>query len=130
ESRGAKMKAFNVEAEYHMLLEKIGAHRVKIKILDPDLAMYINGMVVFAPDGDKHPDWTVYTPKAGNARIVEFAKSSTLWQEIKEACIDSVKLEESYKDMEKIKNNDDFTNMSEDEFNKSLKDDLDKIFPD
>ncbi len=124
------MKAFSVEAEYHMLLEKIGAHRVKIKILDPDLAMYINGMVVFTPDGDKHPEWTVYTPKAGNARIVEFAKSSTLWKEIQEACIDVVKLEESYKDMDKVDNMKKYEKMSDDEFNDDLKIDLDKIFPD
>jgi hypothetical protein len=124
------MKAFNVEAEYHMLLEKIGAHRVKVKILDPDLAMYINGMVVFTPDGDKHPDWTVYTPKAGNARIVEFAKSSTLWKEIQEACIDAVKLEQSYKGMDKVDDMGKYEKMSDDEFNNDLKIDLDKIFPD
>lgn len=124
------MKAFNVEAEYHMLLEKIGAHRVKIKILDPDLAMYINGMVVFTPDGEKHPDWTVYTPKAGNARIIEFAKSSTLWKEIQDACIDAVKLEQSYKDMNKVDDMKKYDNMSEAEFNEDFKKELDRIFPD
>ena len=124
------MKVFNVEAEYHMLLEKIGAHRVKIKILDPDLAMYINGMVVFTPDGDKHPDWTVYTPKAGNARIVEFAKSSILWKEIQEACIDAVKLEESHKNMDKVDDMKRYDNMSKEEFDKDFKDELDRILPD
>lgn len=94
------MNMYNVEGEWHKQLPN-GSHRVKAKILHPDLAMYINGLVVFPPD-DKHPDWTVYTPKVFNARIVEFANSSKLWQEIKEACIDTVKLQASYDRMDDI----------------------------
>jgi hypothetical protein len=90
------MSHFNVEAEWHMELKdkrsgKVYAHRVKVKVLDPDLGFYINGMVVYLPDGDKFPNLTVTTPKAGNARIIEFAgKSSILWKEIKQACEDVV----------------------------------------
>lgn len=87
---------YNVEAEWHMELKdkksgKVYAHRVKVKVLDPDLGIYINGMVVYLPDGDKYPNLTVTTPKAGNARIIEFAgKTSKLWSEIKQACEDVV----------------------------------------
>jgi hypothetical protein len=94
------MKLYHVEGEYHKQLPN-GSHRVKAKILNPDLAMYINGLVVFQPDA-KHQEWTVYTPKVFNARIVEFANSSKLWHEIKEACIDIVKLQESYDRMDDV----------------------------
>lgn len=92
------MDLFNVEGEWHKEFPN-GSHRVKAKILHPDLAMYINGNIVFPPDKD-HPEWTVYTPKAMNARIVEFAKSSKLWQEIQKACIEAVKIHLSHKEMD------------------------------
>jgi hypothetical protein len=115
---------YYVEGEVHKQLPN-GAYRVKAKVLDAPLAMYINGIVVFPPS-DKHPDWTVYTPKAGNARIIEFANSSTLWQEIQEACIDAVKLEMSYEQANEIVDLD----QSDDKTDEQLKNDLNNLFPD
>lgn len=117
---------YYVEGEVHKQLAS-GGYRVKAKILDDNIAMYINGLIVFAPS-DNHPDWTVYTPKAGNARIVEFAKNSPLWQEIQEACIDAVKLEETYgpRDMADMKS---LENLSENEFKEQLSKELDKVIP-
>jgi hypothetical protein len=88
------MTTFNVEAEYHMFIEKIGAHRVKVLVLDDDLSFEINGMVVFPPS-DKKPDWTVYTPTVGKARIIGFntketSQKSLLWPDIQVACIAAV----------------------------------------
>lgn len=86
---------FTVEAEYHMPLKnKQGVyfgHRVKVSVLDPELGFYINGMVVCPPDETKNTDWVVFTPKQGNARIIEFnGKESKLWHEIRKACLDEV----------------------------------------
>jgi hypothetical protein len=118
------MKLFNVEAQWHMLL-KTGGHRVKVSVLNPDLSFYINGMVVYPPDGDKYQDWSVLTPKVGNARIIEFAaKTSKLWPEIKEACIDAVKEQLRH---DKLDSTDDavlYESKSPEEFNKHLMDDL------
>ena len=88
------MTTFNVEAEYHMFIEKIGAHRVKILVLDDDLSFEINGMVVF-PSSVKKPEWTVYTPSVGKARIIGFntketSQKSLLWPDIQAACIAAV----------------------------------------
>lgn len=120
------MNTYNVEAEYHMPL-KNGSHRVKITVLDTDLGFYINGMVVFPPGVRKHTDWTVYTPKVGNARIIEFnGKESKLWPEIKEACIDIVQEQER---IDKLSPTDDmagYENKTTEEFNKQMLDDLKK----
>jgi hypothetical protein len=120
------MNTYSVEAEYHMLL-KNGSHRVKIKVLDPDLGFWINGMVVFPPGVRNHTDWTVYTPKAGNARIIEFnGKESKLWPEIKAACIDVVQEQER---TDKLSPNEDmagYENKTTEEFNKQMLEDLKK----
>lgn len=121
------MKMYYVEGEVHKQLAS-GGYRVKAKILDDNIAMYINGMIVFAPS-DKHPDWTVYTPRAGNARIVEFAKSSPLWQEIQEACIDAVKLEDTYKPKDELPDTTALDNLSGDEFQAQFSKELDKVIP-
>lgn len=118
------MKLFNVEAEWHMVL-KTGGHRVKVLVLDSDLGFYINGMVVYPPDGDKHMDWTVYTPRVGNARIIEFAaKTSKLWPEIKEACIDAVKEQLRHDGLDSAADAALYENKSMEDFNKQLMDDL------
>lgn len=122
------MKMFFVEGEVHKQLAN-GAYRVKVKVLNPELALYINGMVVF-PASDKFPEWTVYTPKAGNARIIEFAKSSTLWEEIQEACIDAVKLHTSNQRMDQVVDMTPYDNLSREEFDKRMREDMDEIFPD
>lgn len=89
------MNIFNIEAEYHMPLKnKQGVyfgHRVKVALLDPELGFFINGMVV-CPPNEKSTEWSVFTPKQGNARIIEFnGKESKLWPEIKEACLKAVR---------------------------------------
>lgn len=87
---------FSVEAAVH---KQIGdGYRVKVSILD--LGMYINGMMVFPPN-DEHENWSVYTPaqRAGRGKyayIVEFNKKMPLWAEVHVACIDAVKLEQSF----------------------------------
>lgn len=84
-------KLHNIEAQVHKPLEK--GYRVKVSILD--LGIYINGCVVFPPNGE-HTNWAVYPPKQqvfGNyIPIVEFNKKLTLWQEIFDTCVDEVKL--------------------------------------
>lgn len=88
--------SYYVEAQVHMELKdkithKAYAYRVKVLVLDDDLSFEINGMVVFPPS-DKKPDWTVYTPTVGNARIIGFntketSQKSLLWPDIQAACI-------------------------------------------
>jgi len=125
------MNAFNVVADYHMPLEKIGAHRLRVLVLDEDLSFEINGMVVFPPS-DKRPEWTVYTPTVGNARIIGFntketSQKSLLWPDIQAACITATK---EYLRNEKIDASDDmseYENLSDEEFKKKIKDDLGKI---
>ena len=119
------MKMYYVEGEVHKQLAS-GGYRVKAKILDDNIAMYINGMIVFAPS-DKHPDWTVYTPRAGNARIVEFAKNSPLWQEIQEACIDAVKLEDTYQPRDEVPGVEALDNLSGEKFQEQFKKQLDAL---
>lgn len=118
-------KLYNVEAEVHTQLKNKG-YRVKVKILDDTIAMYINGMVVFTPS-DEYPEWKVYTPKVFNARIVEFAKSSPLWQQIQEACIDAVKLDETYKPKDEVIDAESLEDMSDDEWQKQYKKQLDDL---
>jgi hypothetical protein len=123
---GNTVKNYNVEAEWHMLL-KNGSHRVKAMVLDSDLGIYINGMVVFPPGVRNHTDWTVYTPKAGNARIVEFnKKESKLWPEIEEVCIDAVKEHLRHEQLDSTDDMAGYENKSTEEFNKQLMDDLKK----
>lgn len=87
-------KLFTVEAEVHKEIPQ--GYRVKAKVLD--IGIYINGIVVMPPNGDK--DWAVYPPsqRAGRGKyryIVEFNKQLPLWDEIYDACVDAVKLEMS-----------------------------------
>lgn len=119
------MKTYYVEGEVHKQLAN-GAYRVKAKVLDASLSMYINGIVVFIPD-DKHPDWTVYTPKAGNARIIEFSKNSPLWQDIRAACIEAVKLEISYERFDKVADIEQYANMTNEEMQEQFKKNLDDL---
>lgn len=119
------MKMYNVEGEVHKRYLN-GSYRVKAKILDPTLAMYINGIIVFPPS-EKRDEWTVYTPKVLNARIIEFAKSSSLWKEVQSACIDAVKLERSYSQMNEAVGLQQYNDLSNEEFEKQIKDELDKL---
>lgn len=91
-------KLYTVEAEVHQSAKVVNGYRVKVSVID--LGLYINGMVVYPPDGE-HKEWSVLTParptgKGGWARIVEFNKKLPLWEHIYEACVDAAKLEESY----------------------------------
>lgn len=117
------MKIFLTEGEVHKRLDN-GSYRVKAKILNPELQMYINGIIVFAPS-EEHDDWAVYTPKAYKARILEFANSSILWQEIKSVCIDAVKLYNSDSDTNQNNNSLDYLNLNDEDYNKQLKKQLD-----
>lgn len=92
-------KLYNVEAEVHKQIPQ--GYRVKVFIRD--IGIYINGMVVMPPNGNK--DWSVYPPaerKPKNVKskkwsyYVEFDTHLPLHGEIVEACIDAVKLEMSY----------------------------------
>ncbi|HET9850465.1 MAG TPA: hypothetical protein VFP35_02465 [Candidatus Saccharimonadales bacterium] len=84
-------KLFNIEAEVHMPLDK----GFRVKVSDKVLGIFINGMVVFPPDGEH--DWAVYPPNQRNKfgkyiPIVQFNTHLPLWEEIFEACVDQVKL--------------------------------------
>jgi len=86
-------KVHSIAAEVH---KPIGAgFRVKVFVLD--LGMYINGMMVFPPDGEH--EWSVYPPALrvfGNYKyMIEFNKKMALWTEIYEASVDAVKLWQS-----------------------------------
>lgn len=88
-------KVYNIEAQVHMPIPQ--GYRVKVSILD--VGIYINGFVVMPPNDDK--DWSVYPPsqRAGRGKykyIVEFNKKLPMWDEIFDACVDAVKLDESY----------------------------------
>lgn len=124
------MSLYNVEAEWHMELKNKNGeyfgHRVKVLILDADLGFYINGMVVCPPNGKN--DWAVFTPKAGNARIIEFnGKESKLWPEIKEACIDAVKEHLRHEKLDVVDGMKQYDGLSQEEFDNKLREDLDRI---
>lgn len=92
-------KIFNVEASVHKTLAS--GYRVKVSVID--LGMYINGMVVFQPNDD-HKDWSVMTPALRSGRgkwthVVEFDKSTALWEEIYQACVQAGKQYMSEQDM-------------------------------
>jgi len=118
------MNAFNVEAQYHMYLEKIGAHRVRVLVLDDDLSFEINGMVVFPPS-DKRPEWTVYTPTVGNARIIGFntketSKKSLLWPDIQAACIAATQEHLRHEKLDTADNTVQYEGLSKKEFDNKL----------
>lgn len=88
------MGMFELEAECHMELKnkkgEIFGFRVKLSVLDSDLAFYINGIVLRPPD-EKKNYWRTLTPKVGKTVIVEFnGKESKLWPEVHEACVGAV----------------------------------------
>ncbi|AGL62075.1 hypothetical protein L336_0367 [Candidatus Saccharimonas aalborgensis] len=82
---------FEVEAEVH---KPVGAG-YRVKVLIPDIGIYINGFMVFPPNGEQ--DWAVYPPLLGRAGrgkyryTVEFNMQFPLWEEIRQACIEAVK---------------------------------------
>lgn len=82
---------FDVSAEVH---KPVGAG-YRVKVLIPDIGIYINGFMVFPPNDEQ--DWAVYPPllgRAGRGRYrytVEFNMQFPLWEEICQACIDAVK---------------------------------------
>lgn len=122
------MNMYNIEAEVHMKL-KNGSYRVKVKILDDNISMYVNGNVVFQPS-EKHSDWFVATPKAFGARIVEFNGKSPLWKEYKAACIEATQEYVRHEELDSTDNMKEFEDKSAEDFQKEMKDQLDKIFPD
>lgn len=115
-------RLYNLDAECHMQL-KNGGYRVKLAILDHGL--YINGMVVFPPNSEHGNKWNVYTPSANRARLVEFNSKLPLWEEIKDACIDAVKL---YQSNEKV--DDGLLDLPKEEFDKQFPDELDRALKD
>lgn len=84
---------FEVAAEVH---KSVGAG-YRVKVLVPDIGIYINGFMVFPPNDEN--DWAVYPPLLGRAGrgkyryTVEFNMQFPLWSEIHEACIQAVKAE-------------------------------------
>ncbi len=70
----------------------------RVKVLLPDIGMFINGVRVYPPN-PKHPDkWVVYTPEYGERqkgkrpkRAVEFSSKLPLWHMVVEACIEAIK---------------------------------------
>jgi|TARA_Y100001949_G_C15880582_1_gene283612 hypothetical protein len=81
---------YNFEAEVHMPLKE--GYRVKLS--EHNIGMFINGMVVFPPNS-KSNEWKVFTPSTrlgkGYIHPVEFNGKKSMWLEIKECCINSVK---------------------------------------
>jgi hypothetical protein len=87
-------KLYTVSVEVHKAIAK----GYRVKILLPELGMYINGFMVFRPH-DQFKEWSAVPPSqlAGRGvwrHIVEFDKKQLLWQEILDACIDAAKAEE------------------------------------
>lgn len=119
------MMSYNVEAEVHMQL-KNGAYRVKVKILNEEIGMYINGNRVLPPN-EKYPDWSVLTPKVFGANIVEFNGKSPLWKEYKQACIEAVQEHIRHEKLDLSDDMDQLDELSKEEFNKKMLEDLDKI---
>jgi hypothetical protein len=84
-------KVFTVTADVH---KPIGnGYRVKVSLLD--LGVYINGMVVYPPNDD-HNDWSVMTPALRSGRgkwahVIEFNKSTALWEDVYTACVQATK---------------------------------------
>jgi len=123
---------YNVEAEYHMELKnkqgKFFGHRVKVLVLDDDLGFYINGMVVSPPECNKEKVWMVYTPKQGNARIIEFnGKKSKLWPEIKEACLNVVLEHLRHEKLDVADGMEQYDELSREEFDKKMREGLDNL---
>ena len=115
-------RLYNLDAECHMQL-KNGGYRVKLAILDHGL--YINGIVVFSPSSEHGDKWNVYTPAAGKARLVEFNAKLPLWGEVKDACIDAVKVYQSNETAD-----DGLLDLPKEEFDKQFPDELDKAIKD
>ena len=90
-------KSYNIEASVHKPIN--GGFRVKAEL--KEIGLYINGMVVYPPN-DKHEDWQVLSPavKYGfkYAKIIEFDGKLPLWKELRESCIEAVKLYTSEND--------------------------------
>jgi len=88
------MAQYNIEAKVHTIVPN-GGYRVKVAF--PDMGMYINGVLVYPPNGE-HDKWGVLTPRAGRGgrgkqpRIIEFNGKSELWQQFRETVIEAVKL--------------------------------------
>lgn len=75
----------------------------RVKLLLPDIGMFINGFRVYPPN-DKHPDsWIVLTPTLPptKVRVVEFNPSLPLWLWVQTVCIDVVKEHMGYIDKPK-----------------------------
>ncbi len=116
-------KYYNVAAEVHKQLPN-GSYRVKVRVLDDAVAMTINGMIVWAPG--KKPKWTVYTPSVFNAHIVEFAGASPLWQEIREECINAVRIDPSLSEQTDVSA---FEDIDDKNFQEEFRKRLDEIVP-
>lgn len=119
------MNLYDIEVEVHKKLAN-GAYRVKVKILNQDIGMYINGNRVFPPK-DEHPNWSVLTPGFGSGNIVEFNGKSPLWKEYKQACIDAV---QEYMRHERLGVADDmkqYEGLSQEESNRQILEDIENL---
>lgn len=75
-----------VKAQFHKEIHE----GFRVKILIPDIGLYINGTRVYPPNA-KHPDkWVVLTPSIMKTRIIELNPNLPLWGMIQKACIDAV----------------------------------------
>jgi hypothetical protein len=90
-------KLFNVDAEFHTTVATKMGTAYRIKVLIPELGIFINGMMVYPPN-PKFPQWGVTAPSrlAGRGQykeVVEFNKKLPLWEEIYDKCIEVAQLE-------------------------------------
>jgi len=85
---------YTVHAEIHKEINK----GYRIKVLLPDLGLYINGFMAFRPH-DQYTEWSLVAPSQPAGRgiykaVTEFDKNKPLWQEIFEACLNAAQAEE------------------------------------
>jgi len=84
-------KLYTVHAEVHKEIGK----GYRMKVLLPEMGMYINGFMAFRPH-DQYEEWSLVAPSQPAGRgvykaVIEFNKKEALWQEIFEACLDAAK---------------------------------------
>jgi hypothetical protein len=126
---------YDIHAEVHKKIEfknkknqDVVAYRVKVLILNPDIGMYINGNMVYAPNKE-NSDWSVQTPKVFNskAKIVEFDGKSPLWRAYYRACLEAA---QAYGLSENKDNDEDmskYEGLAEAEFNELMMKDMEKL---
>ncbi len=88
---------YEVYAEFHRQLQTKYGLAYRVKACVPELGIFINGMMVYAPN-QKHPEWKVNPPGMPNQPgkfVVEFNTKLPLWIEIEAKCLELAKIEHS-----------------------------------